>query len=209
MKKIILIILMMVVGSVSHAELLFTDGEGIDSTVSAGVSITVAGENASDSNKGIATFNTADFSTSSGDVTIKTDAISDLQVDWGTGATQVSCVDLPTTDCGAITVSDNLNPDSDGSRNLGTQTTAQWANVWADLVNGADIGLENGWRILESEKYNGYPKGIAIGFEGFEPGIVTPKMNKELKPLFVITNDWIEFKGVRITAKQLEKLNEE
>ena len=44
-------------------------GEGLDVT-HAGTTITVAGEDASDTNKGIATFNSADFSVSSGDVTI-------------------------------------------------------------------------------------------------------------------------------------------
>ena len=44
----------------------FTAGEGID--ISSGV---ISGEDASSSNKGIATFNTANFAVSSGDVTIK------------------------------------------------------------------------------------------------------------------------------------------
>ena len=44
-------------------------GEGLNVT-HAGTTITVAGEDASDTNKGIATFNSADFSVSSGDVTI-------------------------------------------------------------------------------------------------------------------------------------------
>jgi hypothetical protein len=44
-------------------------GEGLNVTHT-GTTITVAGEDASDTNKGIATFNSADFSVSSGDVTI-------------------------------------------------------------------------------------------------------------------------------------------
>jgi len=46
-------------------------GEGIDVTHNqVSTTITVSGEDASDTNKGIATFNSADFSVSSGDVTI-------------------------------------------------------------------------------------------------------------------------------------------
>ncbi|TAE77182.1 MAG: hypothetical protein EAY81_12445, partial [Bacteroidetes bacterium] len=47
-------------------------GEGIDTLVSASTNtITISAENASDINKGVATFNTASFSVSNGDVTIK------------------------------------------------------------------------------------------------------------------------------------------
>ena len=49
----------------------FTAGEGIN--ISSGV---ISGEDASDSNKGIATFNTANFAVSSGDVTIKDGGVS-------------------------------------------------------------------------------------------------------------------------------------
>jgi hypothetical protein len=57
----------------------YTGGEGIDTTVTDNV-ITIAGEDASDSNKGVATFNTASFDTSSGDVTIKALGVSNAQL---------------------------------------------------------------------------------------------------------------------------------
>lgn len=99
----------------------------------------------------------------------------------------------------------DIVPNVHNTLDLG-KTDNKWANVWATLVNGADYSFLNGWRLLEAEKYEGYPKGIAIGIEGFKDGIVTEKMPTGLKPLFVITEDFIEYKGIRITAEKLEKL---
>ena len=106
----------------------------------------------------------------------------------------------------SIKVTGDINPEADGTRDLGTQTTAQWANVWSDLINGADYSFLNKWRLLESEKYEDYPKGIAIGYEGFRDGVVTEKMPKNLKPLFAITEKWIEYKGFRFTLDKLKSL---
>ena len=98
----------------------------------------------------------------------------------------------------------DILPAVSGAYDLG-KTDNKWKNLWANLVNGADIGLDNGWRLLEAEKYEGYPVGLAVGYEGFTPGEVTKVMGDN-KPLFVVTDDFIEYKGVRVTAEQLEKL---
>jgi len=103
-------------------------------------------------------------------------------------------------------IAGHLDPDGDGTQDLGHQTTAQWANLWADAVNGSDFCMLNGWRILESEKYHGYPKGVAIGNSGFTDGIVTDKMPRDIEPLFVVTEEWIEYQGIRFTSKDLEGL---
>lgn len=59
--------------------LIITGGEGVNTTIS-GDTITISGEDATSSNKGVATFNTADFLVTSGDVTIKALGVSNAQL---------------------------------------------------------------------------------------------------------------------------------
>ncbi len=68
----------------------FSAGEGID--IASGA---ISAEDATVSNKGIASFNTEHFSVSSGAVSIKTDGIDDTHIDFGTGTNQVSTADIP------------------------------------------------------------------------------------------------------------------
>ena len=67
-----------------------TAGEGID--ISGG---TISGEDATTSNKGIASFSSDHFNISSGAVTLKADGIDDTHIDFGTGTNQVSTADIP------------------------------------------------------------------------------------------------------------------
>jgi hypothetical protein len=60
--------------------------------------------------------------------------------------------------------------------------------------------------MLESDKYEDYPEGFALGYEGFKEGVVTEKMPKDIKPFFAVTKEFIEYAGIRITPKQFKKL---
>jgi hypothetical protein len=62
--------------------LLVSEGEGIDVAITANT-ITISGEDATVTNKGIASFSTNDFSVTAGAVTIKTGGVSDTQLAGG------------------------------------------------------------------------------------------------------------------------------
>ena len=76
--------------SASEVRAHISAGEGID--ISSGE---ISGEDATSSNKGIASFSSDHFTVSSGAVTIKADGIDDTHIDFGTGTNQVSTADIP------------------------------------------------------------------------------------------------------------------
>lgn len=117
---------------------------------------------------------------------------------------------------GDVVAYEDIEPDTDGTGNLGT-IARTWADVNSLMINGADICLQNKWRLIEAEDY-GYPGGICIdtGVEWRTPGILGGDEVGEgdrvfpegSKPVFAITREFIEFNGVRITSEQWAKLAE-
>ena len=59
--------------------LTVTGGEGID-TSATGTTLTISGEDASTSNKGVASFNSANFAASSGEITIKDGGVANAEL---------------------------------------------------------------------------------------------------------------------------------
>ena len=115
--------------------LTFTGGEGIDTTVSNNT-ITIAGENASTSNKGIASFSSNDFAVSNqGAVTIKSGGVSNTQLvndgitigsdDTSLGGTITDLNGITSLDVDNITVDANTISTTNSNGNLVLHQTEQ------------------------------------------------------------------------------------
>lgn len=109
----------------------------------------------------------------------------------------------------------DITPHSDGAQNLGT-TALTWADMNSVLINGADIRLENKWTMLELEDFIDYDSGWALTNNidwrtaeivgGSKPGEGARVFPEGEKPIFAVTENFIEYQGRRITQEGLDEL---
>jgi hypothetical protein len=90
--------------SLLNQTLTIAAGEGID-TVAAGTTVTISAEDASSSNKGVATFNTSGFVVTSGDVVLKADVAQSVVSDSGTATPATNSFTIAGTSAQGISTS--------------------------------------------------------------------------------------------------------
>ena len=156
-------------GSVDLLTQVFTiaAGEGID-TVGSGQTLTISGEDASDTNKGIASFSTDGFVVSSGNVTLaNTSSGAVLAIDGTTNEIEVSrtngtvTVGLPDS----VTITSNLTVGGDLTVN-GSTTTLDTTNLivedkFALFASGSTAATDGG--IVIQNNVDG--SGFALGYD--------------------------------------------
>ena len=145
--------------------LSFTGGEGIDTTVTDNT-ITIAGEDASDSNKGVASFSdTTDFSVSSGDVSLADTVVKTVTTDSGAltpsshGLSILGGEGMNVTHSGTtVTVAGEDASDSNkgvASFDSGDFEVSSGNVALADSANGAVLAISGTTNEVEVSRSNG------------------------------------------------------
>ena len=123
--------------TLSNDSITFSAGEGINISESSGT-ITIAGEDASDTNKGVASFNSGDFKVTSGGVQLAdTLAIGNTGITGTLDVSGLASLDGGIDVDGAFTVADSTgNIDTTGTLNVDGATTLNGLTVTTFTANG-------------------------------------------------------------------------
>jgi len=149
----------------------YSAGEGMDVTESSGT-VTFAGEDATVSNKGIASFSTNDFAVSSGAVSIKTAGVSDSQLASGIDSTKLGNGDVTNTELSRInSVTENVQTSLDAK--------AVKSNNLSDLTSSSTARTNLGLGTISTQNFNnisitgGQISGLGSPSSGSEPATKT------------------------------------
>ena len=149
----------------------YSAGEGMDVTESSGT-VTFAGEDATVSNKGIASFSTNDFDVSSGAVSVKTAGVSDSQLASGIDATKIGNGDVNNSELSYInSVTANVQTSLDSK--------AIKSNNLSDLASSSTARTNLGLGTISTQNFNnisitgGQISGLGSPSAGSEPATKT------------------------------------
>ena len=151
----------------------FSAGEGID--ISSGA---ISAEDATATNKGIASFSSNEFTVTSGAVTIKTDGIDNTHIDFGTGTGQVSTdnvtegsTNLYYTDTRFNTAFGNKSTSdlSEGSNQYFTDTRAD-ARIANNIIDEDNMASNSATRAPSQQSVKAYVDAEVAGVVDAAPG---------------------------------------